>query len=136
MTSIIVDRRYCGPPNSGNDGYVCGRLARHIPGGAEVTPGTERARQFGQDVKTAFGGSAADAAGSGVPSGDASLSALPGSSPAPRTSSNGAWIFGVIMIVLGGLFLLQNLTALRFGQLWPLILILIGGVMLYNQLRK
>ncbi len=37
MTSIIIDRRYRGPPNSGNGGYVCGRLARHIPGGAEVT---------------------------------------------------------------------------------------------------
>lgn len=36
MTSIIIDKRYCGPPNSGNGGYVCGRLARHIPGGAEV----------------------------------------------------------------------------------------------------
>lgn len=37
MTSMIIDKRYCGPPNSGNGGYVCGRLARHIPGGAEVT---------------------------------------------------------------------------------------------------
>ena len=37
MTSITIDRRYCGPPNSGNGGYVCGRLARHIAGGAEVT---------------------------------------------------------------------------------------------------
>lgn len=37
MTQIIIDKRYCGPPNSGNGGYVCGRLARHIPGGAEVT---------------------------------------------------------------------------------------------------
>ena len=37
MTSIIIDKRYCGPPNSGNGGYVCGRLARHIPGPAEVT---------------------------------------------------------------------------------------------------
>jgi hypothetical protein len=37
MTSIIIDKRYCGPPNSGNGGYVCGRLARHIAGGAEVT---------------------------------------------------------------------------------------------------
>jgi hypothetical protein len=34
MASIIIDKRYCGPPNSGNG---CGRLARHIPGGAEVT---------------------------------------------------------------------------------------------------
>lgn len=37
MTEIIIDKRYCGPPNSANGGYVCGRLARHIPGGAEVT---------------------------------------------------------------------------------------------------
>ncbi|KJC34989.1 hypothetical protein [Bradyrhizobium sp. LTSP857] len=37
MTPIIIDKRYCGPPNSGNGGYVCGRLAMHIPGGAEVT---------------------------------------------------------------------------------------------------
>src|ERR1700752_2735250 len=34
---MIIDRRYCGPPNSGNGGYVCGRLARHIRGGAELT---------------------------------------------------------------------------------------------------
>src|SRR5258707_12844377 len=37
MTCVIIDKRSCGPPNSGNGGYVCGRLARHIPGGAEVT---------------------------------------------------------------------------------------------------
>src|SRR3954468_15781158 len=37
MTSMTIDKRYCGPPNSGNGGYVCGRLARHIPGGGEVT---------------------------------------------------------------------------------------------------
>jgi hypothetical protein len=37
MTSIMINRRYCGPPNSGNGGYVCGRLARYIGGGAEVT---------------------------------------------------------------------------------------------------
>jgi len=37
LTEIIIARRFCGPPNSGNGGYVCGRLARHISGGAEVT---------------------------------------------------------------------------------------------------
>ena len=37
MTQIIIDNRFRGPPNSGNGGYVCGRLAQHIPGGAEVT---------------------------------------------------------------------------------------------------
>lgn len=37
MTPIIIDKRYCGPPKSGNGGYVCGRLAHHFPGAAEVT---------------------------------------------------------------------------------------------------
>jgi hypothetical protein len=37
MQTMTIARRFCGPPNSGNGGYVCGRLARHIPGGAEVT---------------------------------------------------------------------------------------------------
>ena len=37
MTSVTIDKRYCGPPNSGNGGYVCGKLAAHIRGGAEVT---------------------------------------------------------------------------------------------------
>ncbi|MFT4120005.1 hypothetical protein [Bradyrhizobium sp.] len=37
MHQIIIDKRYCGPPNCGNGGYVSGRLAGHIPGEAEVT---------------------------------------------------------------------------------------------------
>ena len=37
MASIIIDKRYCGPPNSGNGGYVCGLLASHIEGSAEIT---------------------------------------------------------------------------------------------------
>jgi len=37
LTEIIIDKRFCGPPNSGNGGYVCGRLAQLIPGAAEVT---------------------------------------------------------------------------------------------------
>jgi hypothetical protein len=34
--SIIIQRRFQGPPNSGNGGYVCGRLARYIDGPATV----------------------------------------------------------------------------------------------------
>lgn len=37
MQSVTIARRFRGPPNSGNGGYVCGVLARHIPGAAEVT---------------------------------------------------------------------------------------------------
>ena len=36
MQTLTIARRFCGPPNSGNGGYVCGMLARHIPGPAEV----------------------------------------------------------------------------------------------------
>lgn len=37
MLTMTIPRRFRGPPNSGNGGYVCGMLARHIPGAAEVT---------------------------------------------------------------------------------------------------
>jgi hypothetical protein len=37
MPSITIDKRFRGPANSGNGGYVCGRIARHIDGGAEIT---------------------------------------------------------------------------------------------------
>lgn len=36
MSSIVIERRYCGPPNSGNGGYVCGRVAAAIDGVASV----------------------------------------------------------------------------------------------------
>lgn len=28
---IIISSRYCGPSESGNGGYVCGRVAKHLP---------------------------------------------------------------------------------------------------------
>lgn len=34
---IIISRRFCGPPNSGNGGYVSGMLAKAIHGDAQVT---------------------------------------------------------------------------------------------------
>jgi hypothetical protein len=34
---IVIDARFRGPPDSGNGGYVCGRLAAFIEGTAEVT---------------------------------------------------------------------------------------------------
>ena len=37
MQTITIPRRFRGPPNSGNGGYVCGMLARQIAGAAEVT---------------------------------------------------------------------------------------------------
>ncbi len=37
LGSITIDRRFRGPPHSGNGGYSCGRLAAFVDGDAEVT---------------------------------------------------------------------------------------------------
>jgi hypothetical protein len=37
MKSIVIEKRFCGPPKSANGGYVCGLLAAHIDGHAEIT---------------------------------------------------------------------------------------------------
>jgi hypothetical protein len=34
---IRIDRRFCGPPDSGHGGYACGVVAAHVGGPAEVT---------------------------------------------------------------------------------------------------
>ena len=36
-TNVIIHHRFCGPPNSGNGGYVCGVMAGYIDNVAEVT---------------------------------------------------------------------------------------------------
>jgi len=33
---LVISSRFCGPPNVGNGGYVCGRVAAHVPGSASV----------------------------------------------------------------------------------------------------
>lgn len=37
IDTVIIDKKFCGPPKSGNGGYVCGLLARYIEGVAEVS---------------------------------------------------------------------------------------------------
>lgn len=37
LGSIVIVRQFRGPPNSGNGGYSCGRLAAFVSGSAEVT---------------------------------------------------------------------------------------------------
>jgi hypothetical protein len=34
---ILIERRFCGPPDSGHGGYSCGVVAAHVDGPAEVT---------------------------------------------------------------------------------------------------
>jgi hypothetical protein len=35
--SLVIAPRFCGPPGSGNGGYVCGRIAAYADGPVEVT---------------------------------------------------------------------------------------------------
>jgi hypothetical protein len=37
MPSVVIDKRFCGPPSSANGGYACGILAGAVEGSAEVT---------------------------------------------------------------------------------------------------
>jgi phage shock protein C len=49
---------------------------------------------------------------------------------------NGPLIFAVILICLGSWFLLQNLLHIDLGQLWPVVLIVIGLALLIPAMRK
>jgi phage shock protein PspC (stress-responsive transcriptional regulator) len=53
-----------------------------------------------------------------------------------RSETSGAVVFGVILVVLGGWFLLQQyIPWLDAGRIWPLILIVIGAVVLLGAIR-
>ncbi len=71
--------------------------------------------------------------------------AAQGTGPAASTTSgdlaqaaarNGPLIFAAILIFLGCWFLLQNLFHIDLGQLWPIVLIVIGLALLIPAMRK
>lgn len=35
--TVVIERRFCGPPDSANGGYACGMVAKWVDGPAEVT---------------------------------------------------------------------------------------------------
>ena len=45
---------------------------------------------------------------------------------------------GIVLVMIGAIFLLQSLgvIALGFGQLWPLIPIALGLMILYERFRR
>jgi len=55
---------------------------------------------------------------------------------AQSAARNGPLIFAVLLIFLGGWFLLQNLFHIDLGQFWPLILIIIGLALLIPAMRR
>lgn len=51
--------------------------------------------------------------------------------------SNGALIAGLMLIVLGFMFLADRfIPAISFGDLWPLILVAIGGILIYENYKE
>ena len=63
-----------------------------------------------------------------------------GTTPAPGVQpprrDNNSIMGGVILITLGILFLLANLVpGLDFGDLWPVLLLVIGGGLLWKSRR-
>ena len=57
----------------------------------------------------------------------------PATFPTPKMRKDSNVVIGSILIVLGVVFLLGELSPeIDFGKLWPLILIIVGGVLLYN----
>jgi phage shock protein C len=55
---------------------------------------------------------------------------------AQSAARNGPLIFAVLLIFLGGWFLLQNLFHIDLGQFWPVILIIIGLALLIPAMRR
>ena len=76
----------------------------------------QAAHDFGQSMGQAMGSSTGDVAQS--------------------AARNGPLIFAVILIFLGIWFLLQNLLHIDLGQLWPVVLIVIGLALLIPAMRK
>ncbi len=57
--------------------------------------------------------------------------------PAQESNHRGSVTAGVVLIAIGGLFLLHNLLpALHFVHMWPIILILLGVAILSRTTRK
>lgn len=80
----------------------------------------ERAEEFGQEVRVAFG----------------QRQPTPEEQAPPAAPASGAWLAGAILILIGLIFLLQNFGLFwwwRWGQLWPVILIAIGIALLLRR---
>ena len=58
MPTVRIDRRFCGPPDSGNGGYVCGLLARAL-GGSDCEVTLHRPPPLDRDLRIEIQGDAA-----------------------------------------------------------------------------
>lgn len=82
MSKIVIGRQFCGPPNSGNGGYVCGVLAKDLDGRARAVLRAPVPLDVDLDLAPAEGGVALTGAegvliGRGDPAPDAELPVPP-----------------------------------------------------------
>lgn len=60
-----------------------------------------------------------------------------GAAPARRRGSNGAMIFGLVLVLLGVWFLIEQLVpGIDSDLLWPIALVILGGSLLFVSLRR
>ena len=86
---------------------------------------------FGPEPAEAAGGQPAEASADPVTAWNAQPR------PTERRSWSGSWIFGLILIGLGLYFLAREyLPALDIDRLWPLGLVMLGGILLYGAIRR
>jgi phage shock protein C len=65
--------------------------------------------------------------------GEAGTDAQPAAAQSGRTSSRSTFFGGIVLIVIGALFLLDNfIPGFGFRHFWPILLIALGGAMLWN----
>ena len=46
---------------------------------------------------------------------------------------------GILLVLIGGLFLLDSLDLIEgvgFGEMWPVLLIAVGGAIIYDRVRR
>lgn len=84
MAKIVIAQQFCGPPNSGNGGYVCGVLAKEIAGPATSVLRAPVPLDVDLDISVAEGAAVMTDPGGGlIGRGDAATASLLPEPPAP-----------------------------------------------------
>lgn len=107
-------------PHQAREGPITGEVLRE---NLEEMGG--RARELGEEVREAF---------QRRPAGEGQEEGRP--RPTRRSDS---WLIGLILILAGAIFLLDNLRVFawwQFGRLWPLILVAVGIALLLRRRER
>lgn len=53
-----------------------------------------------------------------------------------RRKNSNNMIAGIILIAIGLLFLLEKFVGISFGDMWPIIIIVVGGCIVFKSIRS